>query len=337
MNIRKLQKRGRLVVLFGEDPHIPYLTGVDAFCLIISGNKPAYIISPVMEYERIKKNTKVKVKKIEKGKRLFHRVAELEKSKKIFINFDYVTVNTFKAIKKAFKGKKVEDISKELYGLREVKSKKEIETIKKSCKIADKILQEMISKFKQFKTEKEAAEFLEKRTKEKGCGLAFPPIVASGSNSSMPHHVPANQKIKKGFCVIDFGVSYKGYCSDITRTIYYGKPSKKEVEEYNKVLKVQQECIKMLKPGLACSKVYGHAYSALGEAFCHGLGHGIGIAVHELPNLKDIPEKIKKNTVTTVEPGVYYEGKFGIRIEDDVLVGNKPVVLTKTSKKFTRV
>lgn len=337
MNIKKLQNKGRSVVLFGEDKHIKYLTGTDAFCLVIPGNKPAYIISPLMEYERIKKNTKVRVKKIEKGKRLFQHIAEIEKAKNIAINYNYATINTYKAIKKSFRKRKIKDISSELYNLREIKTKEEIKKIKKACNITDKILQETIKKFKTFKTEKDVEKFLTKRTTEEECELSFSPVIASGKNASMPHHKPKNVKIKKGFCVIDFGVKYEGYCADVTRTIYVGKPNKKEKEAYNNVLNVQKECIKMLKPGTKCSKIYEHAYNKLGEAFCHGLGHGIGIEIHELPNLKPGKEIIKKNTITTVEPGVYYEGKYGIRIEDDVLVASKPIVITKTNKKLIQI
>ena len=168
-------------------------------------------------------------------------------------------------------------------------------------------------------------------------GISFEPIVASGSNGAKPHHAPSDAKLKKGFCVIDFGVKHKGYCSDITRTIYLGRPTLSEIKEYHKVLGVQKEAIDLCAEGVSCSKVYDYAYDMLGEAFNHGLGHGIGVEIHEKPNIKGRSSDVfKKGMIFTIEPGVYYPSKYGIRIEDDIIIGNngKTEVLTKISKNM---
>ena len=161
-------------------------------------------------------------------------------------------------------------------------------------------------------------------------------IVASGSNASSPHHKPSNAKIKKGFCVIDFGVKYRGYCSDITRTVYAGRPSLKEKEIYNSLLKIQEEAINLAKNNKKCSELYDFVNESLGKYkkyFTHGLGHGVGVEIHEMPNLTlNSKDRIKDGMAFTIEPGIYISGKFGIRIEDTILFKNRPIALTKTSK-----
>jgi Xaa-Pro aminopeptidase len=193
----------------------------------------------------------------------------------------------------------------------------------------------MLKGFKKFKSELEVAEFLEAETRKNGCSLAFPPIVASGKHAGMPHYMPGKGKILKGFCVIDFGVKYRGYCSDITRTVYVGKPSQAEKEIYEEVLDVQKKSVKMCMGGGSISGVFDYALNVLGKRFPHGLGHGIGVEIHEWPNLKPGgKEKFLDGMVFTVEPGVYTK-KYGIRIEDDVLIEKgKSVILTKLSKEL---
>lgn len=157
----------------------------------------------------------------------------------------------------------------------------------------------------------------------------------------MPHHEPKNEKIKKGFCVIDFGVKYKGYCSDITRTAYVGKPSQKEKEIYNMLLKIQKDAISQVKENKKCSELYNFVNESLGKCkkyFTHGLGHGVGVEIHEMPNLTlNSKDRIKNNMVFTIEPGIYFPGKFGIRIEDTILFKNNPISLTTTSKDLITI
>ena len=168
--------------------------------------------------------------------------------------------------------------------------------------------------------------------------MAFKTIVASGKNSSFPHHTTKNKKLQRGFCIIDYGVRYKGYCSDTTRTVYLGKPSKKEVEIYNKVLQVQKDAIFMLEPGKTCGEIDASVRKVLGDRFTHGLGHGVGIEIHEMPSFQpDSKHVLENNMVFTIEPGVYYESIYGIRIEDTVLLKGKAVCLTKAPKGLLRI
>ena len=308
--------------------------------LVIAKDKPPFLIVPQMELQRARKSEIKKVLSMEK-KKFFESIYNAVKgsklkSKSIAIDKSAFTLNAYTQFKKQFKKARAKDISFECLKLREIKTQKEIQHITKSCDYADKILQKAIKNFKSFKTESEAAAFLEYETRKNGLETSFNPIVASGSSGSMPHHEPSNTKIKKGFCVIDFGVKFKGYCSDITRTIYIGKISKKEQEIYNVLLSIQKNSINQIKNSKKCSELYDFAAKSLGKYkkyFTHGLGHGVGVEIHEMPNLTlNSKDRIRNNMAFTIEPGIYFPKRFGIRIEDTVLFKDKPIVLTKTSK-----
>lgn len=346
MKISKLKnKKIDLALLLNLDsldynPNIFYFTGYKGIgAFLIPKDKKPFLMAPKMEVERAKKTFK-KVYPLDK-KKLFDSIKYILKRNKIkfrVLGIDYssTNVNTFKALKKEFKKIKIKDISKELMDQRKIKTVDEINKLTKACSIADNILKNCFKNFKKFKTEHDVAFFLESETKKASCDLSFPPIVASGKNASMPHYEPENIKLKKGFCVIDFGVKYRGYCSDITRTVYIGKPNEKEKEIYNFLLKIQNSLIKNIKINDKCEKLYNNCVKQLknySKYFTHGLGHGVGIEIHELPNLTlNSKDKIEKNIVFTIEPGIYIPDKFGIRIEDTVLFDGKTTVLTKISK-----
>ena len=217
----------------------------------------------------------------------------------------------------------------------------EIKYIARACSIADKILKQLIKELRKhsFKTELDIYNFLKQKTKENNCKLAFKPIVAIGKNAAEIHHKASNSKLKKGFLVIDFGVKYKGYCSDCTRTFYlYGKPSTEERKLYNLILEAQLTALNHVQPGVYAADIDLIARAALWDYFknfVHGLGHGVGKRIHQAPNLSPKSNSIiKQNQCLTVEPGLYFKEKFGIRIEDTILIKDKPIILTKTSKKL---
>ena len=213
------------------------------------------------------------------------------------------------------------------------------ENTKKACKITDEILQLCIRSIKQFKTEKDIDKFLRRETKKRKCKIAFPPVVAIGKNAAEIHHKPNSTKLRKGFLVIDFGVKFNGYCSDMTRTIYLGNPSKKEKAIYAKVLAVQKKGVLNAKAGAECFELDYRARKMLGNLrglFIHSLGHGVGKKIHQCPNLSPkSADRLKINEIITIEPGIYIKKKLGIRIEDTLMVGKKKgIALTKTSKKL---
>lgn len=323
------------------NPNILYFSGYKGLgALIIPKNKTPFFIVPEMEIERARKSMIKKTYSMEK-KKFFESIYKIikknnMKAKNVAVDKNNFTLNSYKNFKKHFRKIKTKDIAFDCLKLRTIKTEKEISYLKKSCYYADKILQKAIKNFKNLKTEAEAAAFLEYEAKKNGLEISFSPIVASGSNGSMPHHEPSNIKIKKGFCIMDFGVKYKGYCSDITRTIYVGKPSKKEKEIYNLILAIQKNTIIQIKNNKKCSELYDFVNESFGKYkknFIHGLGHGVGVEIHELPNLTlNSKDKIKNNVVFTIEPGIYFPKRFGIRIEDTILFKNKPIALTKTTK-----
>jgi Xaa-Pro aminopeptidase len=219
-----------------------------------------------------------------------------------------------------------------------MKKRDEIKNIVKACEITTKILKQTIKNIKSFETELDVYNFLKQKTKENNCKLAFKPIVAIGKNASEIHHKVNKTKIKKGFLVIDFGVKYNGFCSDCTRTIYIGKPSKKDKDLYSSVLNSQLTAIKELKPGSYAHDIDSIARATLKDVqwkFIHGTGHGVGKRIHQAPNLKPNSKSIiKKDKVITIEPGVYFKNKLGIRIEDTILIKDKPIILTKLTKEL---
>jgi len=316
-----------------KDPVFFYFTNFDVESgHLIFSKKDILLLVSDMEYKRAKKESLVKkIKKFERSKLFMEFIKKKLKGKIIGINYNNVSLATAKRLKKFCK---IKDVSSELNEIRAVKTEQEIEKIRKACSVASEILNDAIENFKKHKFQKETdvKNFLENETRRKDCELAFRPIVASGRNSSLPHYNAEEIKLRKGFCVIDFGVKYKGYCSDITRTIYIGTPLRKEIEEYEKVLFVQKKCIEMIKLGVKAEKLYLFAKKNL-KNMIHGLGHGVGVEIHERPNLLEgSRDKLLKNMVFTIEPGTY--NKYGIRIEDTVLLKNNPEILTKIDKKL---
>ncbi|MBI2106765.1 aminopeptidase P family protein [Candidatus Woesearchaeota archaeon] len=287
--------------------------------LVIPSSKAPHLLVSILELNIAKKYSIIKdVRELKSLKEI--------KEKTIGLNYNCITLTRLKNIKKEIKSKFI-DISEKVSELRTLKTKNEIKLLKESCLIASSIMKKAIDFCNKDKTEIEVKYFIENEIKKLNLESSFTPIVASNNNSKNSHHISENKKLK-GFTIIDLGVNYKNYCSDITRTIYIGSPSKKEIEDYNKVLKIQEESIKCKE--VKASKLFLKAKKILGKDFIHSLGHGIGIDIHELPNLSEkSKEKITSNMIYTVEPGIY--NKYGIRIEDVIL--NKEV-LTKVNKEI---
>ncbi len=227
--------------------------------------------------------------------------------------------------------------------LRIIKEEKEIERIKTAVKIAEKAFDHILDFIKPGKTEREISLELEYFMKKNGGeGNAFSFIVASGKRSSMPHGVASDKKVEYGdFITMDYGTVFKGYNSDMTRTIVLGKADRKQKEIYNTVLKAQKEVIKKIKPGMTGKQTDTIARDIICEAgysenFGHGLGHGLGIEVHEGPRVSYRSEEVlKEGMIVTDEPGIYIPDWGGVRIEDDLLItADGCEVLNKVSKEL---
>lgn len=213
-------------------------------------------------------------------------------------------------------------------GLREVKLDYEVKQLQKAQDIAEKALLDTLPLLKPGARERDIANELDYRMRKYGAdGLSFDTIVVSGENSSKPHGVPGDKLIEKGdFVTIDYGALYNGYHSDTTRTFAVGEATEEMVNVYDAVLKAQLAGCKALRPGMTAAEYDGVARDVLrdlgyAQYFTHSLGHGVGVEIHEHPfcgpNSKDV---IQAGNVVSCEPGIYIEGKFGVRIEDMLLV-----------------
>jgi Xaa-Pro aminopeptidase len=225
--------------------------------------------------------------------------------------------------------------------LRSIKAPEELGFIAKAVELADDAFEEAKAIVRPGMTEKEAAWEIEKILRQKDSeGIPFEIIVASGPNSALPHARPTEKTIRSGEPVlIDMGAKTSGYCSDLSRTLFLGKADKTFREIYNIVLKAQATAIEGIESGMDASQADRLARSVIeqaghGDAFGHGLGHGVGLAVHEFPRLGlSSSDSLADGMVFTIEPGIYYPGQGGVRIEDMVVLKNgKAKVLTKASK-----
>jgi Xaa-Pro aminopeptidase len=225
--------------------------------------------------------------------------------------------------------------------LRSIKEPEELRFITKAVKLADAAFEQAKAIIRPGITEKEIAWEIEKILRQKGSeGIPFEIIVASGSNSALPHARPTEKTIRPGEPVlIDMGARISGYCSDLSRTLFLGKADKTLQEIYNIVLKAQTTAMEGIESGMDASQADRLARSVVeqagyGDAFGHGLGHGVGLAVHEFPRLGlSSFDSLADGMVFTIEPGIYFAGQGGVRIEDMVVLENgKARVLTKASK-----
>lgn len=211
-----------------------------------------------------------------------------------------------------------------LAALRNIKEPWEIDLLKKANAIAEKSFLALLNDVKPGKTEKEIAARFDYLMAENGSdGVSFDTIVLTGTHTSMPHGVPEERKIQTGdFVLFDFGATYHGYHSDMTRTVAIGNATQEMQDCYQLVLAAQKAGIQALESGRKCSDVYQAAYDVLeaqkmGKYFRHSLGHGVGLEIHEGYNASPrSTDTFETGNVTSIEPGIYIPDKFGIRIED---------------------
>lgn len=240
-------------------------------------------------------------------------------------------------------GMELVDLDGSLDAMRQIKTDEEIEKLKAAESIGDAAFAHIVEYIRPGLTEKEIALELEYFMKKNGAeGLSFDTIAASGLNSSMPHAIPTDKPLQDGdFLTMDFGCLYEGYCSDMTRTVAIGHVSDHMREVYETVLRAQTESMKSIRAGMPCNEVDGVARRIIadagyGDCFGHGLGHSVGLFIHENPRFSPkCTDILKPGMVITVEPGIYIPGQFGVRIEDLVAVTEDGFVnLTKSDKQL---
>ena len=238
---------------------------------------------------------------------------------------------------------KLVPFNKEINGFRGTKEDWELDLMRKAQAITDKAFTEVLPRIKTGMTELELqAELIYCLYKNGATGLAFDPIVVSGPNTSLPHGVAGERVIQEGdFITMDYGASYMGYCSDMTRTVAVGYATEEMKKVYNTVLEAQLAGLAISKAGVPGKDVDGAARKVItdagyGEYFGHGYGHSLGLEVHENPSpnaRNDQPMPV--GSVASAEPGIYLPGKFGVRIEDTcVFLENGIEILTKSPKEL---
>lgn len=255
---------------------------------------------------------------------------------------EYITAGELARFQNDLKAELV-PYNEKIYAFRAVKEEWELDRLRKAQRIADAALLETLPRLKVGMTELEAqAELIYCMYKNGAQGLSFDPIVASGPNTSLPHGVAGNRVIQEGdFLTMDFGVLYQGYCSDTTRTVAFGYATEEMRKVYNVVLKAQREAIAATKAGVTGKMIDGIARQVItdagyGDYFGHSYGHGVGLEIHEAPNMNMRNDQIlPAGAVCSAEPGIYLPGKFGVRIEDvTILTADGCENLTKLPKEL---
>jgi Xaa-Pro aminopeptidase len=231
-------------------------------------------------------------------------------------------------------GRKIEE-------LRTVKDQAELELLATACRISDQAIADVFARIRPGLTERQLAAALDRRMTELGAeGPAFGTIVASGPNGALPHHVPTDRPMRRGDLItMDFGARYGGYHADMTRTVALGEPAGWQRDIYELVAAAQRAGIEAARPGAQVADVDAAARDLIrdaghGEHFGHGLGHGVGLEVHEAPTIGySAAGKLANRVPVTVEPGVYLPGRGGVRIEDVLVVGADGTGLLTTTTR----
>ena len=254
-----------------------------------------------------------------------------------------ITVDELDRLTSAWPGEAVREKAV-VAAMRATKSAAEIAAIRDASRIAEGVLVDLVPTLFAGETEAEFAVRMESEFRKRGAsGVSFPTIVLFGERSSLPHGRPSDRPLRNGDIVlVDCGCRRAGYCSDLTRTFTFGTiPGAWFEEIYDVVFRAQQAALEAIRPGAACSEVDAVARRIISEAgygdqFGHGLGHGVGIEIHESPRLNPTSDAVLAEAmIVTVEPGIYLPGKGGVRIEDLVVVTRDGCeVLTKSSKEL---
>ena len=339
--IRTMDLDGMIV---SNPVNIKYLTNIEAEGTLILARKENYFITDGRYIEDVNSTLTINDEII---------VSDVKDiSKEDFENFflfcenigfeeNYITYAKYKEYMYKYRINNFVETEGLIEKQREIKDEEEIKNITKACIITDKCFDYITTFIKKGMTEKQIAYEIDKFFIENGAeGVAFETIVASGPNSSKPHAVPTERRITSGDVItIDMGCKYNGYCSDMTRTIFVDNISEEVKNVYDLVLKNQKQTISEMREAMICkniTKMVLNDFELNNQTLIHALGHGVGLDIHETPILGTKNENIlKANMVVTDEPGIYIPGKFGVRIEDTVLVGKTVgVPLTKSNKEY---
>ena len=330
---RILEKQNLNGLLISHQPNITYLTGFpSADSWLLTTPKKTFFITDSRYYHQAKTSLK-DVCIVSRSNSILTAAQELAKRAKIKrLGFEakHLDVDKYQAAKKIFSPIRLISTKGLVEELRAIKSAEEINKIKKAVKITLQTLKHAQTILRPGIREIEIAAELERFIRLKGARTSsFEMIIASGKNSSFPHHQTSSRKLRKNDpLLLDIGVDYQGYKSDLTRTFFLDRIPSKFAKIYGIVCQAQTKAIKIIKPGIRISQIDKYARQHIAKQgyegfFGHNLGHGLGLEIHEKPYICSRNNTlIKAGMIFTIEPGIYLPGEFGVRIEDNILVTN---------------
>jgi Xaa-Pro aminopeptidase len=343
--IRKVQQdliKGKLDALLVTNPvNIFYLFGIaEEECFALITRKKTLLYVSILNYPEVRRLVKAGGISIISNREEVSRCLKSFAVRKIGFESNNLTVRSLSIWKKMICQAKFVPTIDLIENLRLIKDKDEIALIRRAASIADAVYQQIRSLIRPGDTEQFIAGKIDALIRKKGCAPAFKTIVASGPGSAVPHHAVSNRKLKiNDIIMLDFGAIYKGYRSDLTRTIFLGKINKLYQCLFKLVYEAQARAIKEVGPGVRTQHIDLAARGIIakagyGHCFMHTTGHGLGLETHESPRLSSKNKVIlQPGMVITVEPGIYVPGRGGVRIEDMVLVtATGREVLTKAAK-----
>ena len=349
MNFKLKTFRNRLLtkldgMIVTNPVNVKYLTGLPEEGILVVGEKENIFITDSRYIESVNKKLTIDDEIVAydiKDMSKYDYESIFSISQNVGFEENYVTYANYKKYLQLYKVE-LQETEGLIENQRVSKEQDEIEAIKKACDITDKAFDYICNNIREGMTEKQIAFELEKYMIAQGAdGIALDLIVASGPNSSMPHAIPTDRKIESGDIIqFDIGARVNGYCSDMSRVIFVDKIKDEYKEIYDFVSKIQKQIAIRLKEGANLKPVIKDAeteYKLKGYGILHSFGHGVGLDIHEIPYLRSSVDcNLKENAIITVEPGVYFENEFGIRIEDTYLVKKQEIVpLTNSRKDYT--
>lgn len=328
------------VVLVTTPEHLFYLTNFDGEGFVIL-TKDEIILATDQRYWLLAKSVKKKKVKLFdiKGNWPEELRKKLKAVKTVYFEDDHLTIAGLKRWKSILPKRQWKTSQNLVRKQRLIKTETELDKLRTAAKLGDKILKKILPQLKPGVSEIQIARLFRQYSDEMADGVSFDPIVAFGVNGAIPHHHPGSQKLKKNDAIlIDQGVNFQGYMSDMTRCFSIGKGLPAVQDMYEKLLKVQQASVNMVRAGVKISELATATRALLGKDekyFTHSLGHGVGLEVHEAPTVSSRSETIlAPGMVITIEPGLYKAGLGGVRIEDTVIVTEDGCeVITKSSKE----
>ncbi|MBO0911454.1 MAG: aminopeptidase P family protein [Acidobacteria bacterium] len=331
--VNAIEERRLDVLLISHLPNIRYLSGFSGSSgVLLITSREAVLITDGRYSEQAKREVEAARVKIVKKSPLTAAAEWLLKRRALRrIGFDpaHMIVADRRALAKVLgRSRSIVEAPPIVDELRMIKDAEEIQKIRAACLLGVELFSTLTSNLRPGISEARLAGLLELTAREEGAEqMSFPTIVASGERSALAHHRARNVPVPdRGFVVLDYGVILRGYCSDMTRTAHVARPTREARGAYEAVREAQQAALDVVKPGVTAGEVDHAARKLLynrklGRFFTHSTGHGVGLEIHEAPRLAAAQEEVLlPGMVITIEPGVYLPGKWGVRIEDTVVL-----------------